>query len=208
MERYLSSPQNFQYDADVKEERQACGGASTVECFAIIKRGYCEYYAGAMAAMLRSSDIPARVAYGFLSNPSSRGPQNVELVGGWLAHWWVEVYFPGYGWVEFDPTGGDVGQPVPLPSGSVGPSTPRPTLGLPPSRNPDSTAGIVSPSGGSTNPTTGVGPFIAIALILLVGMGALVFAAMRDSGLDRDPPRPSTSTPAHSATRCRRRGSS
>jgi transglutaminase-like putative cysteine protease len=184
MERYLSSPQNFQYDSDVKEERQVCGGASTVECFAIIKRGYCEYYAGAMAALLRSSGIPARVAYGFLGNPNSRGPENVELVGGWLQHWWVEVYFPGYGWVEFDPTG-SVGQPVPLPSGSIGPSTPRPTLGVLPSRNPDSTAGIVSPSGGSTNPTSGIGPFIAIALILLVGIGALVFAAMR-----RTPRRP------------------
>ncbi|HEX3265889.1 MAG TPA: transglutaminase domain-containing protein, partial [Candidatus Limnocylindrales bacterium] len=121
MEAYLSSPANFTYDANVQQEREECGTASTVECFAIIKRGYCEYYAGAMAAMLRASGVPARVAYGFLGNPRSRGDTNVEQVDGSLAHWWVEVYFPGSGWVEFDPTG-QVGQPVPLPSGSLGPA--------------------------------------------------------------------------------------
>lgn len=183
MQDYLRSPANFTYDTNVTQERDACGSASTVECFAMIKRGYCEYYAGAMTAMLRASGVPARVAYGFLGNPSSRGQSNVEQVGGWLAHWWVEAYFPGSGWVEFDPTG-QVGQPVPLPSGSIGPATPRPTLNLQ-SHNPVPTFGD---GGGTTGPTTtqtGPGPFIAIALILLVGVGALVFAAMR-----RTPSRP------------------
>ena len=184
IERYLSNDQNFQYDSDVREERQVCGNVSTVECFAIIKRGYCEYYAGAMTAMLRESDIPARVAYGYLSNKGSRGPENVEIVGGSLAHWWVEVYFPGYGWVEFDPTG-TVGQPVPLPSGSLGPSTPRPSLGPLPSRTPFTTGGPPDLPGDTSGPSAGIGPFIAIALILLVGVGALVFAAMR-----RAPSRP------------------
>ena len=178
IERYLSDGANFTYDPDVLDERQACGSASTVECFAIMKKGYCEYYAGTMAALLRASNVPARVAYGFLSNPNSRGPENIELVGGWLAHWWVEVYFPGYGWVEFDPTG-SIGQPVPLPSGSVGPSTPRPSLSL--QSRPPGTAGATLPpaTDGNGSPSTGIGPFIAIALILLLGVGALAFAAYR-----------------------------
>jgi transglutaminase-like putative cysteine protease len=182
MERYLANPQNFQYDPNVKDERDACGAASTVECFAIIRRGYCEYYAGAMAAMLRFSGVPARVAYGFLSNPLSRGDANVEQVGGALAHWWVEVYFPGTGWVEFDPTG-SVGQPVPLPSGSAGPSTPRPSQAL--STRPPLPTGGVTPTSPGGNPTTGIGPFIAIGLILLVAVGALAYAAYR-----RTPRRP------------------
>ena len=82
MERYLSDGRNFRYDPDVIEERLACGSSmSTTECFALIKAGYCEYYAGAMAAMLRASNIPARVAYGFLSNPNSRGPET--------SSWWA-----------------------------------------------------------------------------------------------------------------------
>jgi transglutaminase-like putative cysteine protease len=179
MERYLSNGQNFTYDADVTEERLACGSSiSTTECFALIRRGYCEYYAGAMAAMLRASDIPARIAYGFLGAPHSRGAENIEEVGGWLAHWWVEVYFPGAGWVEFDPTG-DIGQPVPLPSGSIGPATPRPTLNQAsraPGASTATTAPIIRPD---DNPSGGIGPFIAIALILLVIVGALVLAAYR-----------------------------
>ena len=116
-ERYLRSGGNFQYDADVREEVDAhCSDISTVECFAIIKRGYCEYYASTMAVLLRESGVPARIAYGFL--PGERAQDAVEDVGAWLAHWWVEVYFPGVGWFEFDPTGGGVGLPQSLPPGS------------------------------------------------------------------------------------------
>ncbi len=118
METYLGAAANFEYDADIRADvAERCTDLSTVECFAIIKRGYCEHYATTMAVLLRASGVPARVAYGFLGNPNSRGPENVELVGSWLAHWWVEVYFPGVGWFEFDPTG-SVGQPRLLPSGN------------------------------------------------------------------------------------------
>ena len=178
MERYLSDDANFEYDADVTEDRIACGNVSTAECFAIIRRGYCEYYAGTMAAMLRASNVPARIAYGFLGNPNSRGPENIELVGGWLAHWWVEVYFPGTGWVEFDPTGGPVGQQVPLPSGSIGPSTPRPSLNVP-SRSPGASSATVIPNQPQGGPSAGIGPFVAIGLILIVIVGALALAADR-----------------------------
>jgi transglutaminase-like putative cysteine protease len=185
MERYLASPQNFKYNPDVQEERKACGAAvSTTECFAIMKQGYCEYFAGSMAAMLRASGVPTRVAYGFLGNPNSRGDDNVESVGGWLAHWWVEVYFPGAGWVEFDPTG-SIGQQVPLPSGSVGPATARPSLGSLPPRTAGPTNGGVPTPPRDGNDVAGIGPFIAIALVLLIGVAALAFAAYR-----RTPSRP------------------
>ena len=61
-------------------------------------------------------DIPARVAYGFL--PGDLNEQTgVELVPNSAAHAWVEVWFPGYGWYPFDPTGGSVSETVPLPAG-------------------------------------------------------------------------------------------
>lgn len=177
MESYLRSPDNFRYDSDVRDETDAqCGAAtSTVECFAIMKAGYCEYYASTMAVLLRASRIPARIATGFL--PGDRSPSNLETVGAKGLHWWVEVYFPGTGWVEFDPTG-QVGQPQPIPSGSVGPATPKPTGILPSFPGERESTPPVQPGRGGTS-GTGPGPFIAVAVILFIGVLALAYAAIR-----------------------------
>lgn len=67
------------------------------------KKGHCEYFASAMAVMLRSIGIPARLATGFQSgiyNPVS----DVWLVRASDAHSWVEAWMPGHGWATFDPT--------------------------------------------------------------------------------------------------------
>jgi transglutaminase-like putative cysteine protease len=67
------------------------------------RSGHCEYFAAAMTVMLRDVGIPARYVGGFL-------PGEYNDVGGdWIvrasdAHTWVEVFFPGYGWITFDPT--------------------------------------------------------------------------------------------------------
>ncbi len=66
------------------------------------RRGYCQHFSGAMALMLRMVGVPARVAAGFSpGKPSSDGDY---LVTDFDAHAWVETYFPGIGWVTFDPT--------------------------------------------------------------------------------------------------------
>jgi transglutaminase-like putative cysteine protease len=67
------------------------------------RRGHCEYFASAMAVMLRSLGVPARLATGFES-----GVYN-PLTGQWLmrasdGHAWVEAWLPGRGWTTFDPT--------------------------------------------------------------------------------------------------------
>jgi transglutaminase-like putative cysteine protease len=76
------------------------------------KRGHCEYFASSMAVMLRTLRIPARVVNGF------RSAEFNDLSGNYVirakdAHSWVEVYFPGYGWITFDPTapGGAIESP-------------------------------------------------------------------------------------------------
>lgn len=67
------------------------------------KAGHCEYFASAMAVMLRSAGIPARVATGFQSG-------TLNPITGWYlirasdAHSWVEAWIDGYGWMTFDPT--------------------------------------------------------------------------------------------------------
>ncbi|MBK8020708.1 MAG: hypothetical protein IPK19_04565 [Chloroflexi bacterium] len=68
-----------------------------------LQEGYCNYYASAMVVMLRSLGVPARIAAGFAQgtyNPDERA----YVIQERDAHTWVEVYFPGYGWVEFEPT--------------------------------------------------------------------------------------------------------
>ncbi len=78
------------------------------------QQGYCTYYASAMAEMLRILGIPSRVVTGFY-------PAAYDLnAGGYLyrdrnAHAWVEAYFPGYGWISFEPTAAR----VPLSHGSL-----------------------------------------------------------------------------------------
>ena len=76
------------------------------------KQGHCEYFASAMAVMLRTIGIPSRVVNGF------RGGEFNSLTGSYIvrardAHSWVEAYFPGQGWIGFDPT-----PPDPKPSAS------------------------------------------------------------------------------------------
>ncbi len=65
--------------------------------------GYCDYYASAMTVMLRSIGIPARVATGYSSGDYDT-ENRVYVVRERHAHTWPEVFFPGYGWVEFEPT--------------------------------------------------------------------------------------------------------
>jgi transglutaminase-like putative cysteine protease len=69
------------------------------------KRGYCQHFAGAMTLMLRYLGIPARVAAGFTSG-SYDADSHVWTVTDHEAHDWVEVYFPSWGWIPFDPTPG------------------------------------------------------------------------------------------------------
>ncbi len=67
------------------------------------KKGHCEYFASAMAVMLRSVDIPSRVVTGFQSgiyNPISES----QLIRTSDAHSWVEAWIPRRGWTTFDPT--------------------------------------------------------------------------------------------------------
>lgn len=128
-------------------------GLDTVEWVLFDAReGYCTYYATSMIVMLRHLGIPARLAAGF-----SQGAYDSDLrqfvVREREAHTWVEVYFPGYGWVEFEPTsaeaplqreGDDLAEesddPLrPDPTASPSPS-PTPTASLTPSPEATQTA--------------------------------------------------------------------
>lgn len=69
----------------------------------VSQEGYCNYYASAMTVMLRSQGIPARIVSGYAQGEFN-AERNFYRVRASNAHTWVEVYFPGYGWIQFEPT--------------------------------------------------------------------------------------------------------
>jgi transglutaminase-like putative cysteine protease len=68
-----------------------------------LKEDFCEYFASSMTVMLREMGVPARVVEGYTTG--TLDPNTGKYVVKELdAHAWVEAYFPGYGWIEFEPT--------------------------------------------------------------------------------------------------------
>ena len=87
----------------------ATAGEATLEHFLFERQaGHCEYFSTAMVVLLRSIGIEARNVNGFLGGEwSSFGDYLVVTQNE--AHSWVEAWFPGYGWVTFDPTPAGLG---------------------------------------------------------------------------------------------------
>lgn len=101
------------------------------------RTGYCEQFASAMAVMARTVGIPSRVAVGFLE-PTKVG-RGLWEYSAWDMHAWPELFFPGSGWVRFEPTPpgragsvpGYTTARVPDTSTSDGPAVPRQSDELP-----------------------------------------------------------------------------
>jgi transglutaminase-like putative cysteine protease len=102
LESWFRSGGGFHYD---ERPPRAKGAPPLVDFVSRTRRGYCQHFAGAMALMLRYLGIPSRVAAGFSSGQYDR-KTSTWTVTDHEAHTWVEVWFPGYGWLPFDPTPG------------------------------------------------------------------------------------------------------
>jgi hypothetical protein len=101
------------------------------------KEGYCEYYASAMAVLLRAEGIPSRVVGGYFPAPYDPN-EGGHLYREKNAHLWVEVFFPGYGWIPFEPTAnrerldyGDLTAPAQEPALPTPAPTPPPVVAEP-----------------------------------------------------------------------------
>ncbi|HVN55342.1 MAG TPA: transglutaminase-like domain-containing protein [Anaerolineaceae bacterium] len=68
-----------------------------------LKKGYCDYYASSMVVLARSIGLPARLVIGYASGTYDAGALRYVVTEA-NAHSWPEIYFPSYGWVEFEPT--------------------------------------------------------------------------------------------------------
>lgn len=134
---FFSHANGFSY----RLETESGTSGSAIVDFLDSKAGFCEQYAAAMAWLVRTAGIPARVAFGFTRGSHSDG--DFQILTNRNLHAWTEVYFKDIGWVPFDAT----------PAASVPGATDTAWA-----RNPDaptrSTDGA-SPSAGETDPAAG-----------------------------------------------------
>ncbi|MBA2598341.1 MAG: DUF4129 domain-containing protein, partial [Chloroflexia bacterium] len=147
------------------------------------QEGYCEYYASAMAVLLRAEGIPTRVVGGYFPAPFDPN-EGGHLYREKNAHLWVEVFFPEYGWIPFEPTAnreqlgyGDVADveeepvlPTPAPTPPVvAEATPPPAEELPVAEPPSSPPDLFS------DPAR-LASWIGLAVAALIGIGATAAA--------------------------------
>lgn len=118
IEAYLRT---FPVDLDIET---APAGRDPVDYFLFdLRRGYFDYHASAMAVMLRTLGVPSRVAIGYALGAQDRDGEGYR-VSEKRAFAWTEVFFPGYGWVEFNPTPSEppIHRPGEAPSGGSAPA--------------------------------------------------------------------------------------
>lgn len=185
IEAYLRSDK-FHYSLQVS---QAPGGRDPIEDFLFYSNtGYCEYFATAMGDMLRSLGIPTRLVNGYGPGSPDPAANGVYIVRGEDAHTWVEVYFPTYGWIPFEPTkdSDNVYQPIqrstsggaacirengcaaPSETGDTGPGTVAPPIKNPKETDPGQLPGgfiVRVPDAGTLSTIFGV--LVALLLLLL-----------------------------------------
>ena len=99
LQNWLSAGGGFRYTLNAPTVISESGLANFLEH---TKRGYCQQFSFAMAALARLLGIPARVAIGFTSGTPVAG--NEWVVTSHDAHAWPELYFQGFGWLRFEPT--------------------------------------------------------------------------------------------------------
>ncbi len=113
LESYFHS--NYQYDANISLPP----GQEAVSWFLFRNsshKGFCNYFATSMAIMARELGIPARVVEGY-TNGKFDVKHNQWVIRGTDAHSWVQIYFAGYGWVNFEPSAKTGGSTNPTTSG-------------------------------------------------------------------------------------------
>ena len=141
------------------------------------KKGFCNYYASAEVLMLRTVGVPARLAVGFAQGELVNGNYVVRRLD---AHAWPEVFFPGLGWVEFEPTTSQ----LPLVRNAPNASSAGIPFARPATRSSDDLqTPPVKPATGATGPDvlftqTPLGQFLGFTLLVL-GAAALAYLAYR-----------------------------
>ena len=134
-------------------------GMQVIEAFLEQKAGYCVHFASTMAVMARTLGIPSRIVTGYSPGsatgegvPGSNGSTLAEFtVNSRNAHAWPELYFPGAGWVPFEPTPGRGVPPAYAPAAAV----PTQDTGRDPRQTRPATSNTASPTASSSSAAAG-----------------------------------------------------
>jgi transglutaminase-like putative cysteine protease len=148
------------------------------------KVGFCDWYASAEVILLRSAGVPARLAVGYAQGKPLAGGKFEVL--GTDAHAWPEVFFPGYGWAEFEPTTSQLPLTRPEASPTAGEQLPPEAItGIErgPGRFPGRDEGGLPGDQGAQLPAALVlrRP-VPLAALILVGLTAAMALAWRRAG--------------------------
>jgi transglutaminase-like putative cysteine protease len=108
VEGYLRTTEKYNLNSPLPKP-----GDDAVDDFLFVShQGFCEQFATAAVILLRSQGIPARLVTGYVGGDSTTDPGE-RIFRGSDAHAWVQVFYPGVGWVNSDPTAGAVVQTTP-----------------------------------------------------------------------------------------------
>ena len=187
IESHLRDTSVFSYNLDPPATQG--GSWPIVDFLTRTRSGYCQYFASAMGALLRAAGIPARLVSGYgpgtVDDSRSRPGAALHEVTSSDAHVWVEAYFPGYGWVPFEPTPDGLYQPISRgagPSGQTGIPTPPPSSAATPTPRsrttppPDNGAAPAGPTG-PTMPPGMVAGVLVIGVLIAAVVGLRRWAA-------------------------------
>jgi len=186
LQTYFRDASQFTYSTEIPP------GASddAVWDFLQDRTGYCVQFATSMTMMARSLGIPARLGVGFL--PGERVDDTTYEVTGRDSHAWPELYFPGHGWVRFEPTPAQQTGPTPrwatpvsiTPGGPTDPGnvpTPGATTAAPSAPASEApTAGGGTGAGSGTQPEGAPWPVAAgVALLVVAVLGGATWLYLR-----------------------------
>ncbi|MGH3779363.1 MAG: transglutaminase-like domain-containing protein, partial [Pseudonocardiaceae bacterium] len=176
LQRWFTQPRNgFRYDLQTAPGNS---GDELVDFLFTGRRGYCQQFASALAIMLRTLHVPARVAVGFTPGTVTG---DSRLITTDDAHAWVEAWFPGAGWLPFDPTPLSDGRTVvpgyvaAVPDRSSGTPPPAvPPVAGTPTPAPDALAAAAPhPRVGGPGPGSGAGTGYGVTGLLVLGVLAM-----------------------------------
>jgi len=185
----------FRYSLEAPVEEGFDGsGADAVADFLDVKEGYCVHYASAFALMARTLGMPSRIVVGYLPGTATgeqQEKQTVYTVQSGQLHAWPEVFFPGVGWVQFEPTN-SLGVPTNFASESLASGTqgetpetaPEPAASASPQSTIDPLDDGLQPGevqAGQTRSATAALPTVGIVLGILLALSvpALIRLALR-----------------------------
>ncbi|ACQ80672.1 transglutaminase domain protein [Beutenbergia cavernae DSM 12333] len=182
LQSYLRDASRFTYT----EDAPPVTSEDAVWDFLDSQQGYCVQFATTMVVLARHLDLPARLAIGFL--PGARADDGSRIITGSQAHAWPELYFPGVGWVRFEPTpavqsGVPPAYANPLQA-TASPGVAEPSGAVPPGVP----TGVPTASGGATGAGGAAGAddggrgelLVGATVVVLVGLaGALLWRRRR-----------------------------